>query len=127
MTDNQDLISQRYGRKPSNKKALFIAGAALLSIFLIWAIWVVIAGTQPTAKTLAYEVKANNQVSISFSISKPKESSISCAVQALKQDFGIVGYTEVHYPAGSDYLTDTVTLTTTEPAVTGLVDHCWFD
>ncbi len=127
MKENLDLISQRYGRKPSNRKALVIAGSTLVGIFLIWAIWVAIAGVQPTAKTVAYEVKANNQVTITFAVTKPKESIVSCAVQALKQDYGIVGYTEVHYPAGSDYLTDTVTLTTTEPAVTGLVDHCWFD
>jgi hypothetical protein len=127
MKENLDPISARYGRKAPSKRGIIVASSLLIGVFLVWAAWVAITGNQPTAKTISYEVKANNQVTISFSLTKPKDSSVSCAVQALKQDYGIVGYTEVHYPAGSDYLTDTVTLTTTEPAVTGLVDHCWFD
>jgi hypothetical protein len=127
MKENLDPISARYGRKAPNKRGIIVASSLLIGVFLVWAAWVAVTGNQPTAKTISYEVKANNQVTISFSLTKPKDSSVSCAVQALKQDYGIVGYTEVHYPAGSDYLTDTVTLTTTEPAVTGLVDHCWFD
>lgn len=126
MREVQDPIADRYGRKDSNRRPVMILGSILLVIFLIWAVWSTVTGARPTPKTVGYEVINDHQIRVEFGVTKPSDRSIGCAIQALKQDYGIVGYKEVYYPAGKDYLTDSVTLTTSEPAVTGLVDHCWF-
>ena len=126
MKEVQDPLAERYGRKNSNRKPVIVLASTLFVIFLVWAAWASISGIQPTPKTVGYELLNNHQIRVDFGVTKPADRAIGCAIQALKQDYGIVGYKEVSYPAGMDYLTDSVVLNTTEPAVTGLVDHCWF-
>lgn len=127
MKEKLDPLAERYGRKTSTRKPIVFLASLLLVIFLVWALWSTITGAQPTPKTVGYELIGDHQIKVEFGITKPADRAIGCAIQALKQDYGIVGYKEVYYPAGKDYLTDSVILNTTEPAVTGLVDHCWFN
>ena len=127
MSEPLDPIEARYGRKPLNR-GLIIAFASIAGvIFLIWAIWVAIAGNEPQGKTISYEVWNDTTVVVDFSVNKPKDSSVTCAIKALKEDYAVVGYKEVQFPKGESYVVSTVTLTTTHKAVTGLVDRCWFD
>jgi len=127
MNEVEDRLAERYGRKAPNRKPLIIFGSLALAIFLIWATWSSITGAQPTPKTVGYQVLNDHEIRVDFGVTKPADRAITCAIQALKQDYGIVGYKEASYPKGKDYLTDSVILSTTEPAVTGLVDHCWFN
>jgi hypothetical protein len=127
MSEPIDPIAARYGRKPANRKLLYVFAGVAGLIFIVWAAWVAIAGNEPQGKTISYEVWDENTVIVDFSVNKPKESSVTCAIQALKEDYAVVGYKEVQFPPGQSYIISSATLTTTHLAVTGLVDRCWFD
>lgn len=121
-----DVLQQRYGKRNPSRKGIIALASTLTLVFLVWAGWATITGVQPTFKTTSYEVVGSNQVKVGISLDKPSDKNVACAIQALKVDFGIVGYKEVKYPQGQSHIQQIITFTTTEPAVTGLVDHCWF-
>lgn len=127
MNEPVDPIAARYGRKPANRKLIAVLIGLALAIFLAWALWVSFTGTQPQAKTISYEVWNESTTVVDFSVNKPKEAAVTCAIQALKADYGLVGYKEVQFPPGESYVVSTVAITTVSEAVTGLVDRCWFD
>jgi Domain of unknown function (DUF4307) len=127
MKEPVDPIAARYGRKSPNKKLIAVFVGLALAIFLVWAAWVSFAGSQPQGKTISYEIWNEQTTVVDFSVNKPKERSVTCSVKALSEDYAVVGYKEVQFPAGESYIVSTVTLTTVRKAVTGLVDGCWFD
>jgi hypothetical protein len=109
-----EQIAQRYGKSPKQeaqrRRAIIITASLITALFATWAVW-----ANLTAKN------------------KPANSTAICAVQALKEDYGIVAYKEVKIPATSPEdgsITDVpvkVSLRSTELAVTGLVDRCWYE
>ena len=127
MSDVIDPIQQRYGRKAPNRKAIIGSAIALLLVFLIWAFYATVAGVKPTFKTVSYVVVDSSHVQVEFLVNKPADRAVTCAIQALKQDYGIVGYKELSFGQGLSQESGSVLLNTTEEAVTGLVDHCWCD
>jgi hypothetical protein len=137
MEELPNQIAERYGRGTSqtarNRLGVIIAATGLGVLFVIWIIWVTITGAnQLSPKTTAYELLGSGQVSVSFTVVKPANATVICAVKALKQDYGIVGYKEVALPGDASRdgtaveVAQKVTFGTTEQAVTGLVDRCWF-
>ena len=129
MTEIQDQITARYGKRPSdakrNRLVIIILASFFALLFLIWAILVNTGSlVAPTVKTTAYEVLDDTHVSISFSVTTPHESGAVCVLKALKEDFGIVGYKEITIPSGVFDWSGKAILVTTEPAVTGVADSC---
>jgi hypothetical protein len=106
----------------------------LAVLFIVWATWASLtAKNDPTFKTSSFEIIDSSNMSVSFVVTKPANSTAICAIQALKEDYGVVAYKEVRIPAsGSEDSSITnvpvkALLRTTELAVTGLVDRCWFE
>ena len=137
MNELPDEIAARYGRSSSQLKkrrlGVVLAGSGFALLFVIWAIWANLTGVvKPEFKTTGFDIVDPSQVSVSMTVTKPLNTNVICAVRALKQDYGIVGYTEVSFPASDPKSTDladlskTITLETTELAVTGVVENCWF-
>jgi hypothetical protein len=137
MEELPNQIAERYGRGASqtarNRLGVIIAASGLGLLFVFWMIWVTITGAnQLSPKTTAYELLGSGEVSVTFTVVKPANATVVCALKALKQDYGIVGYKEVTLSGnGSQDSTAIevgrkVTFRTTEQAVTGLVDRCWF-
>jgi len=133
-----EQIAQRYGRSPQQeaqrRRSVIIAASLITALFVVWAIWAnLTAKNEPTFKTSSFEIIDSSNMSVSFVVTKPANSSAICAIQALKEDYGVVAYKEVKIPATSPEdgsISDvplTVSLRTTELAVTGLVDRCWFE
>ncbi|MEI8231811.1 MAG: DUF4307 domain-containing protein [Actinomycetes bacterium] len=138
MEELPNQIAERYGRGPSqnarNRIGVVITATVLGLLFAIWMIWVTITGAnQLSPKTTAYELLSSGKVNVTFTVLKPADKTVICALKALKQDYGIVGYKEVTLPGNSSQdstaveVAQTVTFSTTEQAVTGLVDRCWFN
>jgi len=130
-------IAERYGRSPSQLKkrrlGVILAASGFALLFMIWAIWANLTGVaKPEFKTTAFKILDSSNISVSLSVTKPLNTNVICSVRALKQDYGIVGYTEVAFPASDANSTDLtdlskeITLKTTELAVTGVVENCWF-
>lgn len=133
-----EQIAQRYGKSPQQEaqrhRAIFITAGLFAALFITWASWAALtAKNDPTVKTTSFEVIDKTNTSVSFVVTKPANTTAICAVQALKEDYGIVAHKEVIIPAsGSENgsITDVpvkAMLRTTELAVTGLVDRCWFE
>ena len=133
-----EQIAQRYGKSPQQegqrRRALIITASLITALFAAWAIWAgLTANNDPTVRTTSFKVIDATSTSVSFVVTKPANSNVICAVQALKEDYGIVAHKEVLIPAsGSEDSTMIdvpykATLRTTELAVSGLVDRCWFE
>ena len=132
-----EQIAQRYGKSPQQevqrRQAVIIAAAVITALFIAWAVWAnITTKNEPIFKTGSFEIIDEQNLSVSFILSKPANSTAVCAVQALKEDYGVVAYKEVTIPATSPEdgsITDVplkVSLRSTELAVTGLVDRCWY-
>lgn len=130
-------IANRYGRSPSQLRkrrlGVILAAAGFALLFVIWALWANLTGVaKPVFKTTAFEIVDDSHISVTFVVTKPVNTNVICAIKALKQDYGIVAYQEVAFASGDSYGSDLVDLNwkanlrTTELAVTGLVDNCWF-
>jgi hypothetical protein len=138
MEELPNQLAERYGRGPS-KIARERLGVTILATVLglslfTWLIWVSLSGAnQLSPKTTAYELFGSGKVSVTFTVVKPSDKTVICAVKALKQDYGIVGYKEVTLAGDASKdgaaveVAQKVTFSTTEQAVTGLVDKCWFN
>ena len=138
MQQLREQIAQRYGKSPQQegrrRLAIIVTAGVFAALFINWASWAALtAKNDPTFKTTSFEVIDKTSTSVSFVVTKPANTTAICAIQALKEDYGVVAYKEVIIPAsGSEdgSITDVpvnAMLRTTELAVTGLVDRCWFE
>lgn len=124
--DQADLLAQRYGVKRTNPKrnrTLAIIGVGLMTII---AAWFGYANHSPVSyQDLGYRVLNDTRVEVDFELNRPAGVDVVCSIEALNNQFAPVGWIELVIPA-SDTTTvrNTVTLNTTELAVTGLVDEC---
>lgn len=124
--DQAELLAQRYGVKrssPKRNRILTIIGVSLLTIT---AAWFGYANYSPvTYQDLGYRVLSETRVEIDFELTRPAGADVVCSLEALNNQFAPVGWIELVIP-GSDApkVRNTVTLNTTELAVTGLVDEC---
>jgi hypothetical protein len=124
--DQAELLAKRYGVKQSNpkrNKLLAIVGVAALTIT---AAWFGFANYSPLSfQDLGYRVLSDTRVEVDFEITRPQGADVICSLEALNNQFAPVGWIELVIP-GSDStkVRNTVTINTTELAVTGLVDEC---
>lgn len=125
-------IASRYGRGPRAKKRerwMLIGGAfAVLAVVTTWVFW---AGWDNNQADLeftdtAFTIPDAQHVDITFTINTPKGTPVTCALQALNEDFAIVGWRIVSYPGSDARLTKhTETIRTTQQSNTGLINTCW--
>lgn len=124
--DQAELLANRYGVKQSNPKrnrVLAIVGVAFLTLT---AIWFSIANHSTLSfQDLGFRVLSETRLEVDFEVNRPPNTDIVCSVEALNNQFAPVGWVELVIP-GSEGTTirNTVTLNTTELAVTGVVDEC---
>lgn len=137
MEDLANPIAERYGRSPAQLRRkrvqATVIGAVSATLLLSFLIWVsVSSATKLDPKTTAYEILGSGETTVTFSLLKPANSTVICALKALKQDYGTVGYKQVTLAGDKSQnaapveISQKVTLRTSEQAVTGLVDKCWF-
>jgi hypothetical protein len=125
-------IAERYGRtKKRSRRTLVLAvgfGAAVLVVFAAWAVWVGLF--QPTA-SIEYQDVGNtavssDQIRVKYEVSVDTGKSAKCAIQALDQNFGIVGWKIVTLPPSSvRSRTFSTVVRTAQPAVSGSTYQCW--
>lgn len=128
MTD----LDARYGRTAGAvKRTRWIAIGAAIAFVLAFAAWLWWGGlleppAQFEARDIGHEILSPSEVAVSWQFTTDPGNSAKCAVQALNETFGVVGWRIVDVPP-SDELTRrfTETLRTSEPAATGLIYRCW--
>jgi len=125
-------INRRYGRTPERRRRArllaIVTAAGVVVVVVAWVIWVGLFGPGASLENrdLGYQLVGSDSVRVSYEVTVDPGRSVSCAVQALAEDFSIVGWKVVDVPPSDQrtrqFRTD---LRTSEPAVTGLIYRCW--
>jgi Domain of unknown function (DUF4307) len=125
-------LNARYGRTVNRRRRNLIFagsfGGAIIVVFAAWAIWVGLF--QPSVGVEYVDVGnvavASNKIQVRWELSVDTGRATECAVQALDQNFGIVGWKIVSIPASSTRSrTLTSVVQTAQPAVSGNIYQCW--
>ena len=119
----------RYGPEPTARSArrgrIGIVVAAVVGIAVVVWIGLAMAGQPVSYKDVGYHVDGSRSVDVTFEVTKPKESTVTCTVTALSESYAEVGVRTVEVgPADSATRRVTVPVQTTELAVTGIVESC---
>lgn len=125
-------VAERYGRTDADRRRrlLLAVGAALgvLVAVVAWVVWVGLFSPAATleARDTGYVTRSDGTVDIRFEITTDPGTPVSCALQALNGQFGIVGWKVVELEPGESRTRSFVeNVRVTEPAVTGLIYRCW--
>lgn len=138
----QRALAQRYGtghravarsprRGPSTRGWMLIAAAATLvaALFVVWIVWG--NSQRPVFKDVSFQITDSGHVYADFDLTKDPDQTVTCAVEALNEQYAVVGWTEVTIgQLPDDQLngrtsTHRVPLRTTNLATTAGVDSCW--
>lgn len=132
VTESEDLLAKRYGKRPagagsSRRTRVFaVIGVSLLTLLV--GLFSLTTYNPISFKDLSYKVESNLSVWVEFEVSAPSGTQVRCDIQALNNQFSVVGHKTVILPPSTDPVGKySVRLNTTELAVTGLVDKCELD
>jgi hypothetical protein len=125
-------LDSRYGRAPSrrlrDRRLLWIGGGTLLTVLVVWVVWIGLGGSKPLLETsdIGHSIIDEHSVSVTFEASIPVGRSASCAVEALNEGFTVVGWKVIDLPPSNRYSRAfTELVRTSEQSNTGLIYRCW--
>ena len=125
-------LNARYGRTANRRRRnLVIAvafGAAIVVVFGAWAVWggLLVPGATIDTEPVGNSRVSSNQILVRWEISEAPGTHAKCAVQALDQNSGIVGWKIVDVPPSTQASrTLSTVVRTAQPAVSGLLYLCW--
>ncbi|WP_426184274.1 DUF4307 domain-containing protein [Microbacterium sp. TWP3-1-2b2] len=120
-------LDERYGRGRRRRTSWIIGGVIALVVIVI-ASWMTVSQSVNAvdADDLSYELVDEHTVTVRFQVTAPQGRDIACAVEALDEEFGVVGWKIVELPATDSHMQQlTATVPTVAEATTGLVNSCW--
>jgi uncharacterized protein DUF4307 len=128
-----DALAERYGRtrahRTRDRVLLIIAAVAFAVVLVAWVVWAGLDGQKPAVQATDTSHQLMNDeraVEVSWTLSVPPGNETACAVQALDEDFTIVGWKIVEIPASDRHLRSfTETVRVAREANTGLISSCW--
>lgn len=127
MTTAQEL-DERYGRTRNGRRNVWIIGGVLAALAIALVTWITVFNAQRSVDVddLGYEVVDEHTVDIEFQITSTPDRDLVCAVQALDEEFGVVGWKVLEIPASDAHTQHLSTsIPTVAEATTGLVKSCW--
>lgn len=126
MTTAREL-DERYGRTGHRRLPWIIGG--VIAVLVVGAFgWMTVASEMNTvsAEDVGFVLNDEHSVDIRFQYTAPRGADVVCAVQALDEEFGIVGWKVLEIPASQDHTSALdVRIPTVSAATTGLVKSCW--
>jgi hypothetical protein len=121
-------VADRYGRAPSQSRRRLAVAAVVVVVAgaLGWFAWVAWSGrASATGSDVGFVVVDDATVQVTFDVTKPKDRSATCTIQALDPGYAVVGTVQVQVPASNrDVVRQTSTVRTTNRATTGRVENC---
>lgn len=100
----------------------------LLGVAIGIVVWLnfPVAGNNISSKTVGFEVIDAQHVTLTFEVSKPKDKTATCRLQALNRNYTEIGVVEVAIPKNSKFTSRyTTEFQTTEEGNAVLVERCW--
>lgn len=94
----QTRLQQRYARPARDKVSqrslmwVLVAGILAASTFVIWIL--VADANRPDTKDVGFDLSSAAQITADFEVSKNPDDVVRCGVEALNQNYAVVGYTE---------------------------------
>jgi len=132
VSTTQQRLNERYGRTAGaerrTRRLMTIAGVIFAAVFTAWVVWGGLSGTNAELETrdLGYANITDTSIDVRWEISAAPGTDVSCAIQALNESFGIVGWRIFDLPPSTQRTRVFVeTLRTAERPVTGLPYRCW--
>ncbi|WP_312169139.1 DUF4307 domain-containing protein [Microbacterium sp.] len=126
MTTAQQL-DERYGRT-RRRRWPWIVGI-LAAVALVAALGWSVVSTQMNSvdsDDLGFDLIDEHSVEVRFQVTGVQGKDVGCVVEALDEEFGVVGWKVVEIPAGDSHSqTYSATVPTVGEATTGLVKACW--
>lgn len=126
MTTAQEL-DDRYGRT-RRRRLPWIIGILLAVTVVGYFSWSTITQSMNSvdADDLGFEVSDEYSVEVRFQVSGVAGKDVACAIEALDEEFGVVGWKVVEIPASEEHSKAfTEQVKTVAEATTGLVNSCW--
>jgi hypothetical protein len=128
-----DALAARYGRTRTRRtrdRVLLIAGAVAFAVVLVaWVVWAGLDGQKPSVEVTdtGHQVMNDERaVEVSWNLSVPPGNDTACIVQALNEDFTVVGWKVIEVPASTEHIRSlTETVRVAQTANTGLISRCW--
>ncbi|MBP2435957.1 DUF4307 domain-containing protein [Microbacterium amylolyticum] len=121
-------LDDRYGRSRNGARlAPWIGGGIVAAVILGYLLWMVPQQTTGTVDydDLGFRVTSAEQVSVTFRVTSSRNAPVVCTLEALDEEFGVVGWKVVELPANDRVHTDyTETIPTVAEATTGFVNTC---
>jgi hypothetical protein len=125
-------LDARYGRTPSRRRAArwwaIAVAIAVAVVVALWAGWVGLLGPAASVEsdTTGFTILSDSEVEVEYQVSVAPGATAACAVEALSEQYAIIGWKVVEVPASTERTRAfTEIIRTAEPAVTGLIYHCW--
>lgn len=126
MTTAQQL-DERYGRTRRRRLPWIIGGAVALVVIGALS-WMTVSQSIASvdADDLGFTLVDEYSVDVSFQVTGVQGKDVVCALEALDEEFGVVGWKIVEIAAGDSHSQAvSVTIPTVAQATTGLVNTCW--
>lgn len=121
---NSELVKTRYGQSPDRTKTIWVLAVSGLIAVIGFAAWVAFSGERLGFEDVGFSVKDQWHTEVTFDVNKEAGETVFCNLQALNQQYGIVGWREIQVPVDKSSVRITTTINTTEEAVTALVHGC---
>ena len=122
-----EQLDERYGRTRARRTPWIIAG--IVAVLVVGAFgWMIVAQSMSSvdADDLGYELVDEHTVDVRFQVSGVQGKDVVCVVEALDEEFGVVGWKVVEIPAGDSHTQAlSAVVPTVSAATTGLVNTCW--
>lgn len=125
----QAVLDDRYGRGGSRtrRRVVWVALVAVVVAIVAWFGWFTLVNPANgvNADATAFHLEERS-VSVTFQLTAPAGTSVACAIEALDEEYGVVGWKVVEIPASDTHLRAfTEVVPTVAEATTGLVNDCW--
>lgn len=125
----QAVLDDRYGRRANatRRRASWIAVGVVAAAVVGWFGWYTL--TNPAnglnADATAFDLQ-ERWVTVEFQLTAPTGTAVACAIEALDEDYGTVGWKVVEFPASDAHVRAfSERVPTVAAATTGLVNSCW--
>jgi hypothetical protein len=120
-------LDERYGRGRRRRAPWIIAG--IVAVLVVGAFgWMIVAQAMSSvdADDLGFDLVDEHTVEVRFQVSGVQGKDVVCVVEALDEEFGVVGWKVVEVPAGDSHAQAfSASVPTVSEATTGLVNTCW--
>ncbi|PVE91552.1 DUF4307 domain-containing protein [Microbacterium sp. TPD7012] len=126
MTTAEEL-DERYGRTRTRRTPWIIGGIVALLVVGAFG-WMIVAQSMSSvdADDLGFDLVDEHTVDVRFQVTGVQGKDVVCVVEALDEEFGVVGWKVVDIPAGDSHSQAvSASVPTVSAATTGLVNTCW--